>query len=133
MTSTPPPNEGPKETKSKLSDSVNSSKRDQKIENLITYAKTNTQDTIAYVLLLLGIIWIFLNSFYGGILVGLVAGWYYGTELITFAKNANETINVMGIPRALVLGLTLVAFFILAPGIFIGAAIAAGIKQVLKG
>jgi hypothetical protein len=132
MTSkTPNGNQG--EQKSKFAETIDSIKKDQKIESLVTYAKNNTQDTVAYVLLLLGIVWIFINSFYGGILVGLVAGFYYGTDIIAHVKNANQTINEMGIPRALVLGLTLVAFFILAPGIFIGAAISAGIKQVVKG
>jgi hypothetical protein len=127
------PNEKKGTSKSKFSETIDSIKKDQKIESLVSYAKANTQDTIAYVLLFLGIVWIFLNSFYGGILVGLVAGYYYGSDILTYVKHANQTINDMGIPRALVLGLTLVAFFILAPGIFIGAAIAAGIRRVVKG
>ncbi len=127
-----PPNDNLPQEKEKFKE-TNSFKKDEKIENIVTYVKNNTGDTVAYVLMLLGIVWIFLNSFYGGILVGLVAGFYYGTEIVAYVKHANETIDQMGIPRALILGLTLVAFFILAPGIFIGAAISAGIKHVVKG
>jgi hypothetical protein len=131
MTSKTP--NGNQEQKSKFTEKLSSMNKDQKIENLITYAKNNTQDTIAYILMLFGIIWIFINSFYGGILVGLVTGWYYGTDIVAYVKNANQMIDELGVPRALVLGLTLVAFFVLAPGIFIGAAITSAIKQVLKG
>ena len=119
------------EPKDKFSKTIDSIKKDPKIESLITYAKKNTWDTVAYILMLLGIVWIFLNSFYGGILVGLVAGIYYGNEIVEFVKSANKKINEIGIPQALILGLTIVAFFILAPGIFIGAAISAGIKHVV--
>lgn len=131
MTSKPPIG-NQNEPKSKIAEPINPVKKNPKIDNLVSYAKNNTQDTIAYVLMLLGIVWIFLNSFYGGILVGLVVGFYYGTDIVAQVKNANQTINDMGIPRALILGLTLVALFILAPGIFIGAAISAGIRQVIK-
>lgn len=105
-----------------------------KMDNIVSYAKKNTKDTIAYVLIILGIVFaLFGGGFYGGVLVGLVAGFYYGPEIIAQVKGVNSTIHRVGIPRALVLGGTILAFFIFAPGIFIGAAISAAITMLLEG
>ncbi len=123
----------PEEQKSKIGETLDSLKKNQKVESLVSYAKTNTVDTIAYILAILGIVLILFNSFYGAVIIGLVAGYYYSAELVAVAKNVNQTIHEMGIPKSLILGSVLVALFILAPGLFIGAAVAAALTHVIKG
>ena len=103
------------------------------LESLFSYAKNNIVDTIAYILIILGIVLVLFSNFYGGILVGLIVGYYYSAEIISILKNVNQTIHDLGIPRALILGATVLALFISAPGIFIGGAVAAALKHVVKG
>lgn len=119
-------------SKNKLSETFKSLKKNENIEGLMSYAKTHTQDSIAFILLGLGIIWIFFNPFYGGILVGLVAGYYFAPEVLKIINTFDRFLNKEGAPKNLILAGTLLALFILAPGVFIGAAIIIGVKYLLK-
>ncbi len=133
-----PKAEGPKKpeakkeesVKQKITETLDSLKKNDKIDTLYNYAQGNTRDTIAYVLLILGIILLFFTPFWGGILVGLVLGLYFYDELISVVKDVNGLIDDQGMVRSLVLGASVLAFFIAAPGIFFGAAIAVGIKHL---
>ena len=130
------PNQKPEEqpTKDKFKETLENLKKPESYENLVSFAKSNTQDTIAFVLMVIGIMWIFLSGgIYAGILVGLVAGFYFADEIILNVRSLNETIQKVGMTHALILGGMFVALFIAAPGIFIGAAVAAGLKQIIKG
>ena len=119
-------------SKNKLSETLTSLKKSENIDNLMSYAKTHIQDTVAYILLVLGIIWIFFNSFYGGILVGLIAGFYFAQEVLEIINSFDRFLDKKGMAKNLILSGTLLALFILAPGIFIGAAIMIGVKYLLK-
>lgn len=105
--------------KDKLSDTFEKLKQ----EGLYTYAKSNTRDTIAYILLVIGLILLFFAPFYGGILIGLVIGLYFANEILAIVTNINEFIDRQGAVRSLILGALALAFLIAAPSIFIGAAI----------
>lgn len=118
-------------TQSKLSETLDSLKKNEKMETLYTYATANTFDTVAYVLLVLGILWMLFNSFYGGILVGVVVGFYFSKELVDLVLNFNQTIEQLGMVRSLILGGTALAFFISAPGIFFGAVATAALKYLI--
>jgi ABC-type multidrug transport system fused ATPase/permease subunit len=100
-----------------------------KIESFYDYAKQNKWDTTAYVVLLLGLILMFFIPFIGSLLVGLIAGLYFSKEIVYAAKNAKQLIYEAGNVRSLVFLGTALAFLIAAPGIFIGAAIVASIKE----
>ncbi|EFB40298.1 hypothetical protein [Parachlamydia acanthamoebae] len=102
-----------------------------KLDTFYGFAKKNTRDTAAYVLLLIGIIWSFFNSFYGGVLVGLVAGAYYSEEILTFIKSIKEEIEEYGTASSLILAGTLLAFFVASPGIFLGGTIVIALKEAL--
>ncbi|MBS4167632.1 hypothetical protein [Parachlamydia sp. AcF125] len=102
-----------------------------KLDSVFGFAKKNTRDTAAYVLLLSGIIWSFFDSFYGGILVGLVAGAYYAEEISTFLKSIKQEIEEYGAASSLILAGTIFAFFVAAPGIFLGGAIVVALKGAL--
>jgi hypothetical protein len=119
-------------SKNKFSETIKSLKKNENIEGLMSYAKNHTQETIAYILLILGIIWIFFNSFYGGILVGIVAGYYFYPEVLKIINSFDGFFDRQKMAKNLVLVGTLLAFFILAPGIFVGAAILIGVRYLLK-
>jgi hypothetical protein len=120
----------PEEEKNKLSETLESIKKSEKVDDIVTYAKTHTTDTIAYILMVFGIIWLFFNYFYAGLLIGAIAGFYFAKEINTMIKNANDYIEKEGMAKSLILGGTVLALFISAPGIIIGAAIVVGLMQI---
>lgn len=122
----------PKEEKNKISESLENLTKNENIENIVTYAKKNTRDTIAYVLLLLGLVWMLVEPFFGGVLVGLIVGYYFSPEIIDFAKGFNKSISQAALARRVVLSTIAVVFFLLAPGIFFGIAIIVALKFLLK-
>jgi uncharacterized membrane protein (UPF0136 family) len=111
--------------KEKLTEKLDRLKKDERMESLFSYAKGNTRDTIAYILLIIGIILLFFQPHYGGLLIGIIAGLYFSGEIIFIASHLNELIDEQGMVRVLVLAALLVGFFIMAPTIFFGAAIGA--------
>ena len=122
----------PKEDKNKISDALEKLKKNQKIEGIYNYASNNTRDTIAYILMIVGIVLLFSHPFYGGLIVGLIFGYYFSNELYNIVKSANDLIEQHGMVRSLILGGLLLALFVAEPAIFIGAAIAVILKIALS-
>ena len=120
------------EEKHPLSETIESLKQNQKVESILSYAKSNSQEAIAYALMLVGIVWMFFNAFYGGILVGLIAAFFYSKEIILFIKNIEDFYHEEGIAKSVIGGGCLLALFFAAPGIFLGAGVMIGIKLLLK-
>jgi len=108
-------------------------KNNDKFENLYNFAKTNTRDIIAYVLMVLGLILIFLPStiLLGGFIIGVVVGLYFTPEILGTLKNYETIVNHEGLVRSLILGGTLIAFLISAPAIFIGAALVILLRMLI--
>lgn len=122
----------PESEKNKLKESWESLKSGEKFDDLYNFAKTNTADTIAYVVLFIGIVlWIF-QYFIGGLLIGLVAGFYFGEALVVWAKNLRDYVEYEGVIRSLILIGVLLGLIIAAPSIFIGAVAAIGISYIIK-
>lgn len=129
--------ESPQEEKSensrqKMSETLENLKQNENIESLMNYAKNNVQDTVAYILMIFGILWMFFQWFYGGLLIGLVTGFYFSKELIHLIKFFNDFVEEQGVSRSLILGGLAVALFFSNPGIFIGIGIMVGLKVMLK-
>lgn len=114
----------------KTSDKISDFRKYDRIEDIYNFAKQNKLDTIAYILLIIGLILLFLSPLVGELLIGIVAGLYFTREIVSTIQGASQYIDTEGLVRTLILVGILVAFFISAPGIFIGAAIAAGIKKL---
>jgi hypothetical protein len=106
---------------------------DEGAKGFLDYAKTNTRDTIAYIILIVGVIMLFFEPFLGQLLIGIIAGLYFAVELDDLLKNGNTFIEEQGIVRSIILGVTALAFLIAAPGIFIGAAIAILLRLLFGG
>lgn len=106
----------------------------KKIEDLYDYARDNKRDTGAYIILILGLVFMFFwqTFFIGSLMVGCVAGLYFSNEFMMMIQDRNQLIYANGTVRSLVFVGTMVAFLIAAPGLFLGTAIMTGIKELLK-
>lgn len=128
--------EGPKvegSVKDKISEKLEDFKKSDKLEGLYSFAKSNTRDTIAYVLLAIGVIWFFFQSFYGGAIVGLVAGVYFSDAIMGAIYGCNSYAAQCGSASCLTIIASLIVLFFSLPGFFIGAAISVGLKQLFIG
>lgn len=106
-------------------------KEEPKFGNTFKPFDSQTRDIIAYVLMIAGIVLLFSQPWIGGLIVGIVAGLYFANELMHDATSINELIDKQGMVRSLIFGGLLIALFISAPAIFIGAAVAVGLKHIL--
>lgn len=124
----PPRKEGFKE---KFQDSLKDFQSNKNMGNLMNKATENTRDTLSYIILIIGVVLLFFSPLYGGVLVGLVAGFYFSSEILSFWKHSNDFVEDEGIVKSLIgLGL-LLALFISAPSIFIAMIVAVAVRQVL--
>jgi xanthine/uracil permease len=134
-TNDPKSSKGPKEQRP--SEVKGGETRDtKKIDELYSYATSNREHIIAYALLAVGLlILLFFNNLYllGGLIIGVVAGWYFAPEIIYYAKNVDQLFRGPDQSRYIVFTALLLGLLIAAPGIFIGAAIVAIFKQVFTG
>lgn len=125
---TPPEKEG---FKDKFKDSLKDFRSNESMGKMMSQATENTRDTISYIILIMGVVLLFFSPLYGGALVGLVAGFYFSSEILSFWKHLNEFVEEEGIVKSLIgLGL-LLALFISAPAIFIAMILAVIVRQVL--
>jgi hypothetical protein len=106
----------------------------KKVDELYDYARSNKEQTITYILLALGLLFLlFFNNLLGGLIIGMVAGYYFAAEIVYYIRNIGQIIGGQDQLRYVVLTALLLGLFIAAPGIFIGAAIVAAFKQVMAG
>jgi hypothetical protein len=107
---------------------------DQEKEDLFSYFKSHSRETVSYILLILGILLLFFEPIYGGLLVGMVAGIYFGEDIVLYIKNWKTSIDSQTkyseVSKNLILAGIALAFLISAPAIFLGAAISIGIKEL---
>lgn len=108
-------------------------KMQDKFEDVYHFAQTNTWDTVAYVVLFIGLLFaLFGHSLLGGLIIGIIGGLYFADAIVFRLKHVQEDVKAEGIIRSLIMGGVAIGLFILAPGIFIGGAIAIGIKQIVN-
>ncbi len=110
-----------------------SPKKDNESNDLLNYFKIHMRETITYVLLVLGIVLLFFDQLYGGVIVGLIAGIYFGYEIVTYIKSWASATDSRKVARNLIIAGIALALFISAPAIFLGAAIAIAVKQLFVG
>ncbi len=108
-------------------------KKHEHVQKVYTFAKTNTRDTLAYVALFIGIILLFFQAFWGGLIIGAVAGFYFADTVIHWLRNFNEYLETEGVVKVIILTGVAIGFFIGAPAYCLGAVAAIGIKFLLFG
>ncbi|MFI0435149.1 MAG: hypothetical protein ACH350_05415 [Parachlamydiaceae bacterium] len=101
-------------------------------EEFLKYMKTHTENTIIYILLILGLmLMLFTSSLLGALIIGMVGGYYFASQIIYFIRNLTQLVGGQDQLHYVVLATIALGLFIEAPGIFIGAIIVATFKQVL--
>jgi len=119
--------------KDKFKQSVESFKKNERVEEIYNYASNNQRDTIAYVVLLVGLILMLFGSpYFGATLVGVIFGLYFSIEIATFFKNYKEYVDRFGQVRSIILGGSLLALLIACPFFFIGAAVAVALREFIR-
>lgn len=101
-------------------------------EDILDYVKNHARETISYILLLAGILLLFFNPIYGGLLVGIIGGIYFGDEIVNYVKSISRNLQSTSFSKHLIILGVAVAFLICAPAIFIGAAISIGIQLLFN-
>jgi hypothetical protein len=139
MTSNIPPNDPsvppqrPEDYKKRSEPKFNI-KKPSTADDLLSFAKENTRDTAAYILLIIGFLLLFFEPLYGGTLIGALVGIYYSAELLYVAKNAQRLIEEFGMVKSLVLGGALLSFFVSGVGpatIIVVTAVTVALKQLI--
>lgn len=102
--------------------------KNEKIEEFYNSVTSSTRDIIGYVILIFGIILLFFRPIYGQLLIGVVIGVYFSKEILKIFNNYDLIVAREGYVRSLILGGVALAFFIIAPAVFIGAALTIALK-----
>lgn len=129
MTSEIPPS--PEKEKQTFSDRLNALKKNEKVEHFYSYAKTNTRDIIAYVLLVTGLVLLFFQPVYGTALIGMIFGLYYAHEVVNYLRGVKEHFNSQERVKNLVALGTLLGILIVMPMLLVGAALIVALKFIL--
>lgn len=103
----------------------------QQLEQLLHYAKTHSREMVAYALLVLGLLLLFVYPYFGQALIGIVAAVYFGEELLSLFFEYESYEERLGFDRTIVLGGLLLAFFIAAPVIYLAAGFTIALKHLL--
>lgn len=103
-------------------------------ESWMERAAYSKEQAIVYVLLLVGLILLFFIPLLGSLIIGMVVGYYFASEIIYYLRNLDK----LGAGREqrlryIILATLVLAIFIAAPGFFIGAVVVAAFRQVLRG
>ena len=121
----------PKSLKDKMQRSMEDFKTGDKLDSLYAFARENTRDTVAYIILFAGILISLFNSFLGGFLIGLITGFYFTTEILAFYDNFHEFLEKYGVFKTFILGGAALGLFIALPSFFLGIAVAIGIGMLV--
>jgi hypothetical protein len=120
-----------KAVKDKIKKSIESLKTNEHFDTAYQYAKSNTRDMIAYLLLLLGFLLLFFTPWYGQTLIGALFGLYFYQEIRNAFKNCDHLFELHGLVKSTIFFGLLLAFFISAPFIFIGIAFSIALRYLL--
>lgn len=115
----------------KVRETLRNFRESKKVDDLYAYAKDNKEQTISYALLLVGLLLMLFSyeSLLGELIVGLVAGYHFAPQIMSYLRRVGYLFSGPEQLTNIVLTALLIGFFISAPGIIIGALVAAGLKE----
>lgn len=117
----------------KLKSSFNDLKHSKQVDDMYRYAVSNKEKTISYILLVLGLlILLFISDILGGLIIGLVAGYYFSIEIVNYIRQLPQFFEGHDQVRYAVLGVVIIGLLLEAPGILIGAAMMAAFKHIIS-
>lgn len=124
--------EKPKSTANKIADKIEEITHHEKVEGFYNFTKTNTGATIAYIILFVGVLLSIFQPFVGGLLVGIIAGVYFGDKILDWMLHAKDRIETNELILNLILGGVILGVFVQAPGIILGIAAVIAIKYLMS-
>jgi len=89
-------------------------------QQILSQIKEHVPDTVAYVLLAVGLLYCFYDSFAAGILIGAILGVYFSADILQNAKRFKDFIVTNGIFKGFTLLAGACALIITAPGLCLG-------------
>ena len=99
-----------------------------------TCTPSQSEQYIAFALLVIGLLlMLFFHPLIGGLLVGLVVGYFFAHEIIFYLRNLKKITEGHNQVQNIILAGVLLAILIAAPGIVLGAIVVAVFKYVLSG
>lgn len=107
-------------------------KLDYAAEQVMDFSKSNKIDAAAFVVMVLGFFIAMFNPDVGAGIVGIVTGFYFGGEALSYVTNLNAYIEREGMFKSLVLGVATLLLFVALPYFFIGFAAVVGLKALLS-
>jgi hypothetical protein len=106
-------------------------KLDKASESILDFAQNNSLDTVAYISLVLAILFSLMNMMLGSLAVGVIMGIYFAPEILGFGGRVNDYLGDKGLFR-IVLLITFAVFLALTiPYFFIGSAAAVGVRAII--
>ena len=96
------------------------------------FANDGTMDIVAYIVAGLGLLFSFFNPTVGGVLIGVVTGIYFSSEIMCYLKGFEGLYKSLGMSRAIVAGAALLALVISIPTFFVTAAIVGAVTSLVK-
>jgi hypothetical protein len=115
----------------RLSGKMDELKKNENVRQVMDFAKSNTSDTIGLAALVVGVLALFFSEFWGGVILGAVAGFYFADPIINFVKGFKDQLESIGMVRTVILVGIGLGFLIAFPAFVLGCAAAAGIKYIL--
>ena len=101
-----------------------------KMTNYWEYVKSNKEEVLVYLLLIIGILSLFFNPYFGELILGILTGLYFYSELVYLIQNARDMYRDKGRIRYIILmGLTL-SLLIFLPVYVITTIVVAAIRQM---
>lgn len=104
----------------------------QMYQNLKEKLNPLEQPAIIYTLLVIALALLFFTPFIGGLLLGIIVGMTFSSEIIRRALQIKEAIEKEEVARGVILGVLCLALFITVPGLIIGGAIGVCIQKALS-
>lgn len=99
-----------------------------KIYQLNEYTMKNKEDLITYILLAIGIIVLFFNPLIGGLILGIIVGYYFSAKIIDIISHGKKLYNSPKI-ETVVLAVALLGLLIVIPSFILGTLVIAAAKE----
>lgn len=125
----------PKETSGSVGDVVNTIEHSaqEAVETVYKYAKNVKLESVAYVILAVGLVLIPFYPLWGGALIGLIFGAHYSDTIVEAIKRFRSYFEAQSRAKSISLGGVVLALLITLPTLFLGAAAAIGIVSLVSG
>ncbi len=115
----------------KIGEKLDDFKKNENVRQAVEFAQSNKGDTFGFIALVVGILILIFNQFWGGIIIGAIAGLYFADPLISWVRNFKDYVEKDGYVKAIILLGVALGLLIVAPAFFLGCVAAVGVKYII--